>query len=48
MRLVWQSAASVGGLLLTVEVMIAGAPKEDDHAHDALGGGKGGMGGMDM
>ena len=28
--------------------MIAGAPKEDDHAHSAPGGGMGGMGGMDM
>jgi chaperonin GroEL len=33
----------VAGLLLTTEVMIAEAPKDDDHAH-----GGGGMGGMDM
>jgi len=28
--------------------MIADAPKEDDHAHGAPGGGMGGMGRMDM
>jgi chaperonin GroEL len=46
-RLALQNAASVAGLLLTTEVMIADAPKDDDHAH---GGGMppGGMGGMDM
>ncbi len=32
-RLALQNAASVAGLLLTTEVMIAEAPKEDDHAH---------------
>jgi chaperonin GroEL len=46
-RLALQNAASVAGLLLTTEVMIAEAPKEDD-AHGAPGGGMGGMGGMDM
>jgi len=46
-RLALQNAASVAGLLLTTEVMIADAPKEEaDHAHGA-GGGMGGMGGMD-
>jgi chaperonin GroEL len=46
-RLALQNAASVAGLLLTTEVMIAEAPKDDEHAH---GGGMppGGMGGMDM
>ncbi len=45
-RLALQNAASVAGLLLTTEVMIAEAPKEDDaHAHGG-GGGMGGMGGM--
>jgi chaperonin GroEL len=45
-RLALQNAASVAGLLLTTEVMIAEAPKEEaDHAH---GAGMGGMGGMDM
>ena len=37
-RLALQNAASVAGLLLTTEVMIAEAPKDDDHAH---GGGPG-------
>jgi chaperonin GroEL len=46
-RLALQNAASVSGLLLTTEVMIAEAPKDDEHGH---GGGMppGGMGGMDM
>jgi len=45
-RLALQNAASVAGLLLTTEVMIAEAPKEEsEHAH---GAGMGGMGGMDM
>jgi chaperonin GroEL len=46
-RLALQNAASVAGLLLTTEVMVAEAPKDEDHAH---GGGMppGGMGGMDM
>jgi chaperonin GroEL len=37
----------VSGLLLTTEVMIAEAPKDEEHSH---GGGMppGGMGGMDM
>jgi chaperonin GroEL len=37
----------VSGLLLTTEVMIAEAPKDEEHGH---GGGMppGGMGGMDM
>jgi chaperonin GroEL len=44
-RLALQNAASVAGLLLTTEVMIAEAPKEEaEHAHG--GGGMGGMGGM--
>jgi chaperonin GroEL len=45
-RLALQNAASVAGLLLTTEVMIAEAPKDEaDHAHMPPGGG---MGGMDM
>jgi chaperonin GroEL len=44
-RLALQNAASVAGLLLTTEVMVAEAPKEEsEHAHG--GGGMGGMGGM--
>jgi chaperonin GroEL len=45
-RLALQNAASVAGLLLTTEVMVAEAPKEEaEHAHGG-GGGMGGMGGM--
>jgi chaperonin GroEL len=46
-RLALQNAASVSGLLLTTEVMVAEAPKDEEHSH---GGGMppGGMGGMDM
>jgi chaperonin GroEL len=47
-RLALQNAASVSGLLLTTEVMIAESPKEEEHAHAGGGGGMGGMGGMDM
>jgi chaperonin GroEL len=48
-RLALQNAASVAGLLLTTEVMVAEAPKADDHAGGGMpGGGMGGMGGMDM
>ena len=47
-RLALQNAASVAGLLLTTEVMVAEAPKDEaEHAHGAPGG-MGGMGGMDM
>src|SRR6201991_2010555 len=47
-RLALQNAASGAGLLLTTEVMIAEAPKDEaDHSHGAPGG-MGGMGGMDM
>src|SRR5471032_1059211 len=47
-RLALQNSASVAGLLLTTEVMIAEAPKDEaEHGHGA-GGGMGGMGGMDM
>jgi len=45
-RLALQNAASVSGLLLTTEVMIAEAPKDDDHSHGGMP--PGGMGGMDM
>ncbi|MGH8143446.1 MAG: chaperonin GroEL [Steroidobacteraceae bacterium] len=45
-RLALQNSASVAGLLLTTEVMVAEAPK-DEHEH-AGGMPPGGMGGMDM
>src|ERR1700726_4476094 len=44
-RLALQNAASVAGLLLTTEVMVAEAPKDEEHGH---AGPPGGMGGMDM
>ncbi|HEX8755134.1 MAG TPA: TCP-1/cpn60 chaperonin family protein, partial [Steroidobacteraceae bacterium] len=45
-RLALQNAASVSGLLLTTEVMVAEAPKEEEHSHGGMP--PGGMGGMDM
>ena len=48
-RAALQDAASVAGLLITTEAMIADVPKKDaGHAHGAPGGGMGGMGGMDF
>ncbi|TCO81627.1 chaperonin GroEL [Plasticicumulans lactativorans] len=41
-----QNAASVAGLLITTEAMVAELPKKDEPAMP--GGGMGGMGGMDM
>ena len=47
-RCALQNAASVAGLILTTDAMVAEAPKEDaGHAHGGPGG-MGGMGGMDM
>ncbi len=46
-RFALQNAASVSGLLLTTEAMIADAPKKDSGS-PMPGGGMGGMGGMDM
>ncbi|MBN9065590.1 MAG: chaperonin GroEL, partial [Rhizobiales bacterium] len=43
-----QDAASVAGLLVTTEAMIAEAPKKDAPAPAMPGGGMGGMGGMDF
>jgi chaperonin GroEL len=44
-RLALQNAASVAGLLLTTEVMIADAPKDESaHQHGPPGGGMGDMG----
>jgi chaperonin GroEL len=48
-RAALQDAASVAGLLVTTEAMIADVPKKDaGHSHGAPGGGMGGMGGMDF
>ena len=43
-RLALQNAASVAGLLLTTQVMVAEAPKDEESAHGGMPGG----GGMDM
>jgi chaperonin GroEL len=43
-RLALQNAASIAGLLLTTEVMVAEAPKDEEHARGGMPGG----GGMDM
>jgi chaperonin GroEL len=43
-----QNAASIAGLMITTEALVAELPKRDDHAHMPPGGGMGGMGGMDM
>jgi chaperonin GroEL len=47
-RCALQNAASVAGLILTTDAMIAELPKEESHAGHGHGGGMGGMGGMDM
>ena len=45
-RMALQSAASVAGLLLTTEAMIAEAPKDESAGGGMPGGGMGGMGDM--
>ena len=47
-RTALQDAASVAGLLVTTEAMIAEAPKKDTPPAMPGGGGMGGMGGMDF
>jgi chaperonin GroEL len=47
-RAALQDAASVAGLLVTTEAMIAEMPKKDTPAMPGGGGGMGGMGGMDF
>ncbi|ATS23693.1 molecular chaperone GroEL [Xanthomonas phaseoli pv. phaseoli] len=42
-----QNAASIAGLMITTEAMVADAPKKDEPVMPA-GGGMGGMGGMDF
>jgi chaperonin GroEL len=46
-RTALQNTASVAGLMLTTDCMIAEAPS-DDKGQPGMGGGMGGMGGMDM
>jgi chaperonin GroEL len=47
-RAALQNGASVAGLILTTDAMVAEMPKEESHAGHGHGGGMGGMGGMDM
>ncbi|MFC0373615.1 TCP-1/cpn60 chaperonin family protein [Methylobacterium isbiliense] len=47
-RTALQGAASVAGLLVTTEAMVADAPKKESPAPAMPGGGMGGMGGMDF
>jgi chaperonin GroEL len=47
-RAALQDAASVAGLLITTEAMVAEAPKKDSAPAMPGGGGMGGMGGMDF
>src|SRR6202023_2300292 len=46
-RAALQNAASIAGLLITTEAMVAERPKKDPGAPAMPGGGMGGMGGMD-
>jgi chaperonin GroEL len=47
-RLALQGAASIAGLLITTEVMVADKPGKAEPAMPGGGGGMGGMGGMDF
>jgi chaperonin GroEL len=47
-RAALQDAASIAGLLVTTEAMVAEAPKEKAATPPMPGGGMGGMGGMDF
>jgi chaperonin GroEL len=48
-RYALQNAASIAGLMITTEAMVADAPKKEEaHNHGGGGGGMGGMGGMDF
>jgi chaperonin GroEL len=46
-RAALQNAASIAGLLITTEAMVAERPKKETEAAGMPGGGMGGMGGMD-
>jgi len=47
-RTALQNAASIAGLMITTEAMVAELPKEEEKGAGGMGGGMGGMGGMDM
>ena len=48
MRCALQNAASVAGLMLTTEAMIADKPEKKKAGGGGMPGGMGGMGDMDM
>ena len=43
-----QNAASIAGLMITTEAMVAEAPKKDEKVSSGAPGGMGGMGDMDF
>jgi chaperonin GroEL len=47
-RTALQDAASIAGILITTEAMVAEKPEKKEHAGGMPGGGMGGMGGMDF
>jgi len=47
-RTALQDAASVAGLLITTEAMVADRPEPKEHSHAMPPGGMGGMGDMGM
>jgi chaperonin GroEL len=47
-RTALQNAASIAGLMITTEAMVAEAPKKEEPMAGGHGGGMGGMGGMDF
>ena len=47
-RTALQNAASIAGLMITTEAMVAELPKKDESSMGGGGGGMGGMGGMDF
>ncbi|RYG58097.1 MAG: molecular chaperone GroEL, partial [Alphaproteobacteria bacterium] len=47
-RTALQDAASVAGILITTEAAVADAPKKGGAGAPDMGGGMGGMGGMDF
>ncbi len=47
-RTALQNAASIAGLMITTEAMVAEAPKKEEAHNHGGGGGMGGMGGMDF
>jgi chaperonin GroEL len=48
LRTALQDAASVAGLLVTTEAMVAEIPRKEAPSMGGGGGGMGGMGGMDF